>query len=660
MSFRKRLTLFFVVIVVVPMLAVALVLYLLIADSQRAKIATRVSAAQTAARNLYVVVDQRDAAVRAAVTRIFGRGPGHPGGDPLMLAALRAHDYAAARRRAVALTRPGGGVLRLTIFRATPMLMIADVGARDAVTPDVRTLNIGKRKPLTVQVSVQSATGYARVASRVTGDSVVVTGDGKLLAVGPAIPAADYARPAVAEARAAKLAAVLAPSATHLPSKGTVTVGGKPYQVGVFSPPLGSGFASPTITVYVLVPAVAGPLIARTKLLSALILGGLLALAVTLALLVSRSLQDQIANFLGAAQRLGKGDLATRVPVSGHDEFAALGEEFNNMAGQLETRLEELRQQRRRLQRSLQRLGDSFAANLDRDAILGIVLRTAVDGSGARAGRASARTSAGGLLRESARVGPAGEFDTAMTDAEEQALRSGETGACRIGEVSALAQVLRGSDGSSEVLGVISVARSDGAFEDGERQLFAYLARQAGISVENVGLHEQVQRQAVTDELTGLFNHRRFVEALELEAERARRFDQPVGLVMVDLDDFKAVNDTYGHQQGDEVLRQVAGLMRSYSREIDAPARYGGEELAIVLPQTDLNGATRLAERLRAGIEALAIPRLSGGGSMRVTASIGVASLPESGGDVERLIAAADAALYEAKRGGKNKTVQAR
>jgi diguanylate cyclase (GGDEF)-like protein len=247
-----------------------------------------------------------------------------------------------------------------------------------------------------------------------------------------------------------------------------------------------------------------------------------------------------------------------------------------------------------------------------------------------------------------------------MTEAEEQALRSGETGACRVGEVSALAQVLRGSDGSSDVLGVISVARGDGAFEDGERELFAYLARQAGISVENVGLHEQVQRQAVTDELTGLFNHRRFVEALELEAERARRFDQPVGLVMVDLDDFKAVNDTYGHQQGDEVLRQVAGLMRSYSREIDAPARYGGEELAIVLPQTDLNGATRLAERLRAGVEALEIPRLSGGGSMRVTASIGVASLPESAGDVERLIAAADAALYEAKRGGKNKTVQAR
>jgi diguanylate cyclase (GGDEF)-like protein len=658
MSFRKRLTLFFVVIVVVPMLAVALVLYLLIADSQSAKIAARVSLARTTAQNLYIV-DQRDAAVRGAVSRIFG-GPGHPGGDPLMLAALRSGDAVAARRRAAALAR-SGVVRRLTITRTSPPSLLADVGDRTAVAPDIRTLQITGPKSvttLTLKVSVRSAAGYARIASRLTGDSVVVMAGRRLLAVGAAVPPKDSsATPAVIRADVATVAAQLTAVASRLPT-GNVTVAGARYEVGSFR--MTNGFTGPAITVSILVPSLTGSLIAHTRLLSALILGGLLALAVALALLVSRSLQDQIANFLGAAQRLGKGDLATRVPVSGHDEFAALGEEFNSMAGQLETRLEELRQQRRRLQRSLQRLGDSFAANLDRDAILGIVLRTAVDGSGARAGRASARKSTDGLLRESARVGPAGEFDAAMTEAEEQALRSGETGACRVGEVSALAQVLRGSDGSSDVLGVISVARGDGAFEDGERELFAYLARQAGISVENVGLHEQVQRQAVTDELTGLFNHRRFVEALELEAERARRFDQPVGLVMVDLDDFKAVNDTYGHQQGDEVLRQVAGLMRSYSREIDAPARYGGEELAIVLPQTDLNGATRLAERLRAGVEALEIPRLSGGGSMRVTASIGVASLPESAGDVERLIAAADAALYEAKRGGKNKTVQAR
>ncbi|HEY5197010.1 MAG TPA: GGDEF domain-containing protein [Solirubrobacteraceae bacterium] len=656
MSFRKRLTLFFVVIVVVPMLAVALVFYLLIADSQTAKDSAKVTALGTAASSLYMV-DGHDSGVRAAVAKIFGAAGG-PTGDPALAAALRADDVKAAAKRAGMLTSRNG-VLRLGIYSADFKRTIADVGDRTAVAPDVRELAIpGQPKRLVLELSLRSAAGYARIASRVTGASIIVRDGTRLLAVGPALSGRDV-QPgsASAEHDQAVLASALTRIAGSLPASGSVAVSGRRYQVVSF--PV-KGFPGQAITISVLEPSVAGSVIANTRLLSALILGGLLALALVLALLVSRSLQDQIASFLGAARRLGKGDLATRVPVSGRDEFAALGEEFNSMAGQLETRLEELRQQRRRLQRSLQRLGDSFAANLDRDAILGIVLRTAVDGSGARAGRAAARPGPGAPLVECARVGPAGEYDTALKDAEEEALRSGETGARRVGEVSALAHVLRGSDGSSDVLGVISVARADGDFEDGERELFAYLARQAGVSVENVGLHEQVQRQAVTDELTGLFNHRRFVEALESEAERARRFDQPVGLVMVDLDDFKTVNDSYGHQQGDEVLRQVAALMRSYSREIDAPARYGGEELAIVLPQTDLNGATRLAERLRAGIAELDIPRLSGAGTMRVTASIGVAALPESAGDVERLIAAADAALYEAKRGGKNKTVEAR
>ena len=119
------------------------------------------------------------------------------------------------------------------------------------------------------------------------------------------------------------------------------------------------------------------------------------------------------------------------------------------------------------------------------------------------------------------------------------------------------------------------------------------------MSIENVDLHETVERQAVTDELTGLSNRRRFQEAMAAEVERSRRFGQPVGLVLLDLDDFKRVNDTYGHQQGDLVLREVARVLRETSREIDEPARYGGEELAVVLPGTDLEGAFNLAERVR-------------------------------------------------------------
>jgi diguanylate cyclase (GGDEF)-like protein len=179
------------------------------------------------------------------------------------------------------------------------------------------------------------------------------------------------------------------------------------------------------------------------------------------------------------------------------------------------------------------------------------------------------------------------------------------------------------------------------------------------VSIENVDLHELVQRQAVTDELTGLSNHRRFQAVIVHEVGRAKRFGHDLGLVMLDIDHFKSVNDTYGHQQGDVVLRKVARVLRDSSREIDEPARYGGEELAVVLPQTDLDGAYRFAERVRTALEALRIPRLDGVGHLRVTASFGAAALPGTGEDKASLIAAADAALYRAKRAGRNLTVRA-
>ena len=179
------------------------------------------------------------------------------------------------------------------------------------------------------------------------------------------------------------------------------------------------------------------------------------------------------------------------------------------------------------------------------------------------------------------------------------------------------------------------------------------------MSVENVDLHETVQRQAVTDELTGLFNHRRFQEVITPEVERARRYGHEIGLIMLDIDNFKSVNDTYGHLAGDNVLRAVARVLRQSSREIDEPARYGGEEMAVALPQTDLEGAYQFAERVRGRIEALDLPLLDGDGTLKVTASFGVASLATAGGaNKGALVAAADAALYEAKRSGKNRTVR--
>jgi diguanylate cyclase (GGDEF)-like protein len=164
----------------------------------------------------------------------------------------------------------------------------------------------------------------------------------------------------------------------------------------------------------------------------------------------------------------------------------------------------------------------------------------------------------------------------------------------------------------------------------------------------------------MTDELTGLFNHRRFQEVMTAEVERARRYGQEMGLIMLDIDNFKRVNDTFGHMQGDLVLREVARVLRQSAREIDEPARYGGEEMAVALPQTDLDGAYNFAERVRKRIEALEVPVLDGDGTLKVTASFGAASLARApGADKDSLVAAADSALYRAKRSGKNRTVRA-
>jgi diguanylate cyclase (GGDEF)-like protein len=212
-----------------------------------------------------------------------------------------------------------------------------------------------------------------------------------------------------------------------------------------------------------------------------------------------------------------------------------------------------------------------------------------------------------------------------------------------------------GPDGRTH--GLITVVRRQGPFSGDDREVLRSLAAQATLALENVDLHLQVSRQAVTDELTGLANHGRFQELLGNELEQVRRYGHPLGLIMLDIDDFKLINDTYGHLQGDQVLVQVARVVADNSREADYPARYGGEEMALILPHTDLEGAYAIAERIRTAIEALRIARRDDQGKLRITASLGVISSSE--GRKDELIADADAALYEAKRRGKNRAVRA-
>jgi diguanylate cyclase (GGDEF)-like protein len=179
----------------------------------------------------------------------------------------------------------------------------------------------------------------------------------------------------------------------------------------------------------------------------------------------------------------------------------------------------------------------------------------------------------------------------------------------------------------------------------------------AGPILRMLGDFRRVASQATTDGLTGLANRRTFDEELALEWRRAHRIGGSLALVLLDLDDFKQINDTHGHPAGDAVLRGIGGLLGAGVRQIDLAARYGGEEFVVLVPDSELAGAERLANRLRAAIAKLDVTS-PGGEPLGVTASFGVA-VSDQVATPEELVAAADDALYEAKRAGKNRVIAA-
>src|SRR3954469_19223455 len=319
---------------------------------------------------------------------------------------------------------------------------------------------------------------------------------------------------------------------------------------------------------------------------------------------------------------------------------------------ELTTRIDELEDERRRHDASIRRVGEASGAGLDRPALLEVVLRTAMEALGADRGRARA---AGSETEAGGGATPALALERAMDAAEARARDTGRPAAEAHGASFAVAHPLTRESGAGTAGDVVVLGRGGRAFSAEEQALVGYLAAQMSVAMENVDLHERLSREARVDELTGLANHRHFQEVLAAETERMRRFRGSLALVLIDIDHFKAVNDTHGHQQGDEVLRHVAAAIRRVSRTTDTPARYGGEELAVVLPDTDLDGAFAAGEHVRREIEGLRVPRAAGA-PLQVTVSVGVAAAAARRADGAALIAAADEALYAAKRGGRNRT----
>ena len=187
-------------------------------------------------------------------------------------------------------------------------------------------------------------------------------------------------------------------------------------------------------------------------------------------------------------------------------------------------------------------------------------------------------------------------------------------------------------------------------------ELLEVLGNQAATSIANAKLYGEIERLAVTDGLTGLFNHRHFQETLAQEFNRLERFSEPISLLIIDIDHFKKINDTYGHPVGDAVLKKVSGIIRKTIRNIDIPARYGGEEFAVILLGTDTNGALKMAERLRKSIADAKFS--SEQNAFSVTVSIGISTHAKEMRKKEDLVEQADKALYHAKRTGRNRSIK--
>jgi diguanylate cyclase (GGDEF)-like protein len=206
-----------------------------------------------------------------------------------------------------------------------------------------------------------------------------------------------------------------------------------------------------------------------------------------------------------------------------------------------------------------------------------------------------------------------------------------------------------------DILGVIRLnSNQQDTYQEYDQDVLSTLANQTAMAIYNALNVERIQTMAIKDGLTGIYNHRYFQEKLEEEIAKTDRYNKDLSFLLLDVDHFKKFNDTYGHQEGDKVLRMVAEIIQATIRQkADILARYGGEEFAVILPETDINSAADLAERIRGNI-ADHLFESEGKNTYRVTVSIGVSAYPFDAREQSKLIQAADAGLYESKHKGRN------
>jgi diguanylate cyclase (GGDEF)-like protein len=407
-----------------------------------------------------------------------------------------------------------------------------------------------------------------------------------------------------------------------------------------------------------------------TGLFGLILLAGALA-AGTLVAFVARSLSRPYTEITEAAEAVARGELDTAIPATPDGGAGRLGSAFTQMTGELRRSTVELERSREDLRDSLERIGDTLTSTHDADGLLQVVLETAV---------VTLQGSAGVVLHLTAdRLQLVSEHGLHEAGLPAPAVVAPGSGV--LGRVVATGDPVRGRLGSGppelapadgepargdvlavpirsmgRVIGVVALYdRVDGRpFDSADEDALRTLAGQASIAMDNVHLHHEAQRLSTTDPLTGLWNFRYLSMSLAREIERSTRFDRPLAVLMLDLDLFKRVNDEHGHARGDSVLRELAHRVQEQIREVDTFARYGGEEFVVVLPETSVDGAAQLAERICEAVRREPF-RHEEEPPLDITVSVGGAAFPDHGATPATLMRAADQALYVAKKAGRDR-----
>jgi diguanylate cyclase (GGDEF)-like protein len=619
--------LFFVGIVVLPLVAATLAFQMLSARQAETRTNTRLTTAAAAVGALW---QERLRLVEAEVG----------------LAANELID---------AFDAPNLGARVTTIREGTTLdfLVVTEGGAIVAdsiITPSFRD---GLPPPTAEQIAAaEPAIGTLRAQVEVAGERNFVLTGGRWADRVLATDLSEAGGVDVALVGDGSVVAATAPAPSHPAVDDPVAEGRRSRFVSVGSPGNGILLMAPSEEISVS----ALWLVAAAGLVAATVLG------FALASVIARPL-ERLAE---GARAVAGGDLQTRVEAGGVADVARVAEAFNAMTDNLRAYIGELKSSRDELRHSLDRMGATLRATLDLQGMLEVILDTAAVTLGSTAGALYLRRhNARELTLEAAQgyVPPAGAG---------LRLEQGVAGVAAGGvpvliprdpvkaaepvEPSASTAIAVPLVRGDRTMGVIALygRPTPEPFGEGDVETLSSFAAQASVAIENVLLHQETEQLSITDGLTGVWNRRYLELSLRKEIERASRFSRPLSVLMIDIDRFKDVNDRFGHPRGDgvlvEVTRRIMGTIRT---QIDFVSRYGGEEFVVVLPETPCDGGKVVAEKIRAAVRDH--PFVGDGTHLTITVSVGVSAYPLDGLTAEDIIRAADEAMYRAKRAGRDR-----